>query len=59
MQDNGAWRIDDVTCIRCNACKELAPDDVVIEDKFQDTIPLQTVVRANVAPPQIPVLPRG
>jgi NADH-quinone oxidoreductase subunit F len=58
VQDNGAWRIDDAKCIRCNACKEHAPADIVIEDKFQDTIPLQTVVRANVAPPQIPALPR-
>jgi len=59
VQDNGKWRIDDAKCIRCNVCKELAPADVVIEDKFTDTIPLQTVVRANVAPPQIPSLPRG
>jgi NADH:ubiquinone oxidoreductase subunit F (NADH-binding) len=58
VQDNGQWRIDDAKCIRCNACKEHAPSDVVIEDKFQDTIPLQTIVRANVAPPQIAALPR-
>ncbi len=59
VQDNGQWRIDDAKCIRCNVCKELAPSDVVIEDKFTDTIPLQTVMRATVAPPQIPALPRG
>ena len=58
VQDNGRWQIDDAKCIRCNACREHAPSDVVIEDKFQDTIPLQTIVRANVAPPQIPALPR-
>jgi ferredoxin len=59
VKDNGQWRIDDAKCVRCNACKEAAPSDIVVEDKFQDTIPLQTVVRASVAPPQIPSLPRG
>jgi NADH-quinone oxidoreductase subunit F len=59
VQEDGAWRIDDAKCIRCNACKEHAAPDIVIEDKFTDTIPLQAVNRANVAPPQIPVLPRG
>jgi ferredoxin len=54
----GRWMIDDAKCIRCNACKERAPDDVVIDDRYGDTIPLQPVVRANVAPPQVPILPR-
>jgi ferredoxin len=58
VQENGSWRIEDGKCIRCNACKEHAPADIVIEDKFEDAIPLQLVMRANVAPPQIPSLPR-
>jgi Fe-S-cluster-containing hydrogenase component 2 len=55
---HGAWTIDDARCIRCNACKERAPSDISIDDRYGDTIPLQTVVRANVAPAQVPVLPR-
>jgi NADH:ubiquinone oxidoreductase subunit F (NADH-binding) len=58
VQDNGTWAIDDAKCIRCDACKELALSDIVIEDKFTDTIPLQVIVRANVAPPQVAMLPR-
>ncbi len=49
VQENGAWRIDDTKCIRCHACKEIAPDDVVIEDKFQDAIPLRVIATADVA----------
>jgi NADH:ubiquinone oxidoreductase subunit F (NADH-binding) len=48
----GRWTIDDDTCIRCNACKERAPSDIIIEDRYGDTIPLQTVMRASVAPEQ-------
>jgi Fe-S-cluster-containing hydrogenase component 2 len=55
---HGAWTIDDGKCIRCNACKERAPSDIVIEDRYADAIPLQPVARANVAPAQVPVLPR-
>lgn len=28
----GGWRIDDARCIRCNACRELAPDAVRVVD---------------------------
>lgn len=28
------WRIDDAKCIRCDVCRELAPDAVRIEDRF-------------------------
>ena len=28
------WRIDDAKCIRCDVCRELAPDTVRIEDRF-------------------------
>jgi Fe-S-cluster-containing hydrogenase component 2 len=48
-QDGGQWRIDDAKCIRCDACREIAPADIVVEDKYGDTIPLRTVVPADVA----------
>ena len=28
------WRIDDSACIRCDVCRELAPDAVRVEDRF-------------------------
>ena len=49
VQANGGWQIDDLKCIRCHACKDLAPDDIVVEDKFPDAIPLRVVEPANVA----------
>jgi ferredoxin len=49
VQANGAWAIDDAACIRCHACKDIAPDDIVIEDKYRDVIPLRTLVSADVA----------
>ncbi len=49
VQAGGAWRIDDEKCVRCNACNDIAPDDIVIEDKFKDVIPLRTLVPADVA----------
>ncbi len=48
-QAGGAWRIDDAKCIRCHACKEVAPDDIVIEDRYRDAIPLRAIAVANVA----------
>lgn len=52
-QNGGKWTIDDAKCIRCNVCEERAPGDIVIEDRYGDTIPLLTVNRANVAPAQV------
>ena len=49
VQADGEWRIDDPKCIRCHACKDVAPNEIVIEDKFQDAIPLRVVVPADVA----------
>jgi Fe-S-cluster-containing hydrogenase component 2 len=49
VQQQGAWRIDDSRCVRCNACAELAPDDVVVEDRFLDAIPLREIAPADVA----------
>jgi Fe-S-cluster-containing hydrogenase component 2 len=53
VQAGGAWAIDDAKCIRCNVCKERAPGDIVIEDRYGETIPLLTVNRANVSPAQV------
>lgn len=50
MHVDGAWRVDDAKCIRCNVCKDVAPDDIAIVDKYRNTIPLRTVVTANIAP---------
>ncbi len=49
VQQNGAWAIDDPKCIRCNACRDVAPSDIVIEDKFRDMVPLRVIERADVA----------
>jgi NADH:ubiquinone oxidoreductase subunit F (NADH-binding) len=54
VQQQGQWVIDDAKCIRCNACKDVAPDDIAIEDRYQDALPLRPVSRANVAPAQVP-----
>jgi hypothetical protein len=56
--DDGGWRIDDAKCIRCNACKEIAPSDIAVEDRYGDVIPLRIVEPANVAPPQVPAQAR-
>jgi NADH:ubiquinone oxidoreductase subunit F (NADH-binding) len=48
-QQGGAWAIDDAACIRCHACKDIAPDDIVIEDRYRDVIPLRTLVPAAVS----------
>ncbi|HEY8172065.1 MAG TPA: NADH-ubiquinone oxidoreductase-F iron-sulfur binding region domain-containing protein, partial [Dehalococcoidia bacterium] len=58
VQVNGKWRIDDAKCIRCNACKEHAPDDISIEDRYGDTIPVMTVQTATVSPQQVPLQER-
>jgi Fe-S-cluster-containing hydrogenase component 2 len=49
VHERGEWRVDDAKCIRCHACKELAPDDVVIEDRYADSIPLRAMAVADVA----------
>ncbi|TAK71494.1 MAG: NADH-quinone oxidoreductase subunit F [Dehalococcoidia bacterium] len=49
VQRDGAWQIDDVKCIRCNACRDVAPDDIVVEDEFQGVIPVRATVPADVA----------
>ena len=41
--------IDDEKCVRCNACRDVAPGDIAIEDRFKDVIPLRTLVPADVA----------
>lgn len=49
IQREGKWMIDDDACIRCHACVEVAPNDIVIEDKYVDAIPLRTIAPADVA----------
>jgi Fe-S-cluster-containing hydrogenase component 2 len=49
VQLDGQWQIDDARCIRCDVCRETAPRDIVIEDKFVDAIPLRAVEPADVA----------
>ncbi len=49
VQQDGAWQIDDVRCIRCNACRDVAPDDIVVEDEYADAIPVRATVPADVA----------
>jgi Fe-S-cluster-containing hydrogenase component 2 len=48
-QSGGQWQIDDAKCIRCHVCKDVAPAEIVIEDKFPGAVPLRVVVRADVA----------
>jgi NADH-quinone oxidoreductase subunit F len=48
-QSGKAWTIDDAACIRCGACRDVAPADIVVEDKFTDAIPLYAVRPADVA----------
>ena len=48
-QADAAWTIDDARCIRCDACREIAPDDIATEDKYRDMIPLRTLAPADVA----------
>ncbi|MEX2246494.1 MAG: NADH-ubiquinone oxidoreductase-F iron-sulfur binding region domain-containing protein [Dehalococcoidia bacterium] len=47
--EGGQWRVDDAACIRCGACRDVAPADIVVEDRYGDTIPVRTVVAADVA----------
>jgi NADH:ubiquinone oxidoreductase subunit F (NADH-binding) len=45
----GSWSIDDAACIRCDACRDVADGDIIIEDRYADTIPLRVVAPADVA----------
>lgn len=58
VQDGGAWAIDDAKCIRCNACKEVAPDDIAIVDKFAGVIPVRPAPAATIAPETVRMQPR-
>jgi Fe-S-cluster-containing hydrogenase component 2 len=59
VQDKGKWAVDDAKCIRCNACKDVAPEDIAVVDRFQNTLPLRPVSRATVAPEQLAEMPRS
>lgn len=58
VQDRGAWTIDDAKCIRCNACKVVAPDDISIEDKFADGFPAPPSPMAIISPETVRVQAR-
>lgn len=32
--DNGTWKIDDEVCVKCNACKEVAPGAIDVVERF-------------------------
>ena len=49
VQAEGTWQIDDAKCIRCNACREVAPSDITVEDRYRDVVPLRTIAPADVA----------
>ncbi|MBI1886736.1 MAG: SLBB domain-containing protein [Chloroflexi bacterium] len=34
VRDNGGYRVEQSLCIRCNACKELAPEAIEVVDAF-------------------------
>lgn len=38
VETNGAWQIDDELCVRCNACKEVAPGAIDIIDRFVPSV---------------------
>ena len=38
-EDGGAYALDEAACIRCGACKELAPDAIEIRDRFATQAP--------------------
>ncbi len=38
-EEKGAYRIDDALCIRCGACKELAPDAIEVRDRLASPVP--------------------
>jgi NAD-dependent dihydropyrimidine dehydrogenase PreA subunit len=33
-EDNGVYGIEDALCIRCNACREVAPGGIEVRDRF-------------------------
>jgi Fe-S-cluster-containing hydrogenase component 2 len=51
VQEDGAWVIDQDLCVRCNACKEIAPEAVTVIDRFPAGI--------GPAPEPISVQPAG
>ena len=58
VQERGSWTIDDAKCVRCNACKDIAPDDISIEDRYTDESPMPVRQRATVNPQYVTLLER-
>jgi NADH-quinone oxidoreductase subunit F len=44
-QENGAWQISDELCIRCNACKEIAPDAIQVMDRYPAPVAVASAAR--------------
>jgi dissimilatory sulfite reductase (desulfoviridin) alpha/beta subunit len=36
--ENGEYRLDDTLCIRCGACKEVAPGAIEVTDRFRKPV---------------------
>jgi len=58
VREDGQWQVDDAKCIRCRACKDVAPDAISIQDRFAGEAPSPAVRRAAVAPLQVPIMER-
>lgn len=44
VDSDGRWVIDQEKCIKCGACKEIAPDYVRVEDAYPDMVATLTLV---------------
>jgi ferredoxin len=58
VKNGDDWVIDDARCIRCNACKEIAPDDIAVGDRYGEALPMYFQPTANIAPEQVPLQQR-
>jgi NADH-quinone oxidoreductase subunit F len=43
VREQSGWAIDDAKCIRCDACREVAPAEITIADRYADAIPLRAI----------------
>jgi len=49
VQQDGRWAISDERCIRCDACRDIANGDIIVDDRYTDTVPLRVLAPADVA----------
>jgi len=40
VEEEGKWAIDQAKCIKCNACREVAPDNIEVVDALVDGLPV-------------------